>query len=370
MYPAVVPPVQAKYSVDLAEVLRMADQQALIPHGCSFSEGRLLLNGKEVPFIHYRRQGKDEIWFPANPTMKVTGEKNITHILARVSNDCKMSLKDLVAAKGLPSDGCYGFVTTPNPEDYHEGKAIWVNESGFYAILLGSRKPECVRFQRWVLEEVLPSIRRTGGYLVPGRQSSDQDLRDWLTARLDALERMVGTSSSTAQVQHGVLEITRSRMTSFSQKLQTIGTPVDASQLEIVNAEGGALHVSVFLKDMDVRHDIIRRLNPTFALELGRRKLEQYNGVEGIKPPLWIAWSQGAWRLYYTEVDRELMYAVFEDPSTKQTIEILEKSCQTPRPDAPVIARRRSGPYSGVLRGGSSGVSSGSIQRFFGSSVV
>jgi len=349
----------------------MAEQQDLVPHGCSFTGRRLLLNGKEVPFIHYDHPIRDEIWFPANPTMKVTGEKNITHILARVPNDCKMSLKDLVAAKGLPLEGCYGFVTTPDPEDYHEGKAIWVNESGFYSMLLGSRKPECVIFQRWVLEEVLPSIRRRGGYLAPGQQNFHQALMDWLSARLDALERMVATPSSIARVQHGVLEITRSRTSAFSQKLLSVGTPVDDSHLATVAAEGGALHVSVFLQDMGVRYDIIRRLIPTFALEVGRRKLEQYNGVDsGDKPPLWIAWSQGAWRLYYTEADRELLCAVFEDPSTKQNIETLEKSCQTPRPDAPVIARRRSGPYGGVLRGGSCEVSAGSIRSFFGSAAA
>lgn len=93
--------------------------------------------------------------------MKVTGEKNI---LDRVPDDCRMSLKTLVAAKGLPLDGCYGFVTPPNPVDHNEGKALWVNESGFCSMLLGSRK-ECVSL---VLEDVLPSLRRTGAYLAPG----------------------------------------------------------------------------------------------------------------------------------------------------------------------------------------------------------
>jgi hypothetical protein len=298
----------------------------------------------------------------------VTGEKNITQILARIPNDCKMSFKDLVAAKGLPQDGCYGFITTPNPEDYHEGKAIWVNESGFYSMLLGSRNPQCVRFQRWVLDEVLPSIRRTGSYLAPG-QSSDQSLRDWLTERLDALERRVDASVliSQFQQQHGVLEISRSRVSFLSQQLLKIGTPVDDTQLPVVAAEGGPLHVSVFLQEMGVHQEVLRRLTPTFAAEVGRRKLEQYKTlcVEGKTPPLWIAWSLGAWRLYYTEVDRELLISVFEDPLTKQNIELLEKSFQAPRAEAPEISRRRSGPYSRPLRGGSSEVTSGGIQRFF-----
>jgi len=42
-----------------------------------------------------------------------------------------------------------------------------VNESGLYSLILGSRKPEARTFKRWVTHEVLPAIRRTGGYSVP-----------------------------------------------------------------------------------------------------------------------------------------------------------------------------------------------------------
>jgi len=39
-----------------------------------------------------------------------------------------------------------------------------INESGLYALILGSTKPEAKRFKRWVTTEVLPAIRRTGSY--------------------------------------------------------------------------------------------------------------------------------------------------------------------------------------------------------------
>ena len=39
-----------------------------------------------------------------------------------------------------------------------------VTESGLYALIFTSRKEEAKRFQRWVFEEVLPQIRKTGGY--------------------------------------------------------------------------------------------------------------------------------------------------------------------------------------------------------------
>jgi prophage antirepressor-like protein len=341
-----------------------------------------MINGKKIPFIHYKIEPRDEIWFPAKPTMKLTGEKNINHILARVLDGCKMSFKDLVDAKGLPQDGCYGFVTPPNPVDHNEGKSIWVNESGWYSMLLGSRKPECVGFQRWVLEEVIPSIRRSGAYMLGGHQSCEQTLQDalaallearmaarleaWMTTRLDALLQQAQVRGSQRVFQnHGVLEIAGARPTSFSQKLFSIGTPVDDGNLAMVAAEGGALQVSVFLQEMGVRHDLIRRLLPTFSAEVARRKLDEYSEVEGSKPPLWIAWSQAAWRLFYTEADRALLCAVFEDPLTKQNLEVLEAGYQAPRADAPTVSRRRSGPYSRVLRGGSSEASARNVQSFF-----
>ena len=42
--------------------------------------------------------------------------------------------------------------------------AIAVNESGLYAVILRSHKPEAKKFRRWVTHEVLPSLRKTGNY--------------------------------------------------------------------------------------------------------------------------------------------------------------------------------------------------------------
>ena len=46
------------------------------------------------------------------------------------------------------------------------GETAVVSEPGLYSLVLGSRKPEAKAFKRWVTHEVLPSIRKTGGYSV------------------------------------------------------------------------------------------------------------------------------------------------------------------------------------------------------------
>lgn len=44
--------------------------------------------------------------------------------------------------------------------------ATIINESGLYSVILTSRKPSAKRFKKWVTSEVLPAIRKTGGYMV------------------------------------------------------------------------------------------------------------------------------------------------------------------------------------------------------------
>jgi prophage antirepressor-like protein len=45
-----------------------------------------------------------------------------------------------------------------------QGETNIINESGLYNVILRSDKPEAKAFKRWVTHEVLPSIRKTGGY--------------------------------------------------------------------------------------------------------------------------------------------------------------------------------------------------------------
>lgn len=54
-----------------------------------------------------------------------------------------------------------------------------INESGLYAAILGSKKPEAKPFKKWVTSEVLPSIRKTGGYQVP---QANQDIKPLIEA--------------------------------------------------------------------------------------------------------------------------------------------------------------------------------------------
>lgn len=50
-----------------------------------------------------------------------------------------------------------------------QGEVNTVNEYGLYNLVLGSRKPEAKAFKRWITHEVIPMIRKHGGYLTPDK---------------------------------------------------------------------------------------------------------------------------------------------------------------------------------------------------------
>ena len=52
---------------------------------------------------------------------------------------------------------------------------LYVNESGFYALVLGSKLSTAVKFKNWVTADVLPQIRKTGGYIPVQPGESDEE---------------------------------------------------------------------------------------------------------------------------------------------------------------------------------------------------
>lgn len=57
-----------------------------------------------------------------------------------------------------------------------EQQAIFVNEQNLYKVIMRSDKPQAEPFQDWVCGEVLPSIRKTGGYITTTPEMSDAEI--------------------------------------------------------------------------------------------------------------------------------------------------------------------------------------------------
>lgn len=73
-----------------------------------------------------------------------------------------------------------------------QGETNFITESGLYAVILRSDKPNAKKFRKWVTSDVLPSIRKTGGYNKPMTTAEQIKLlaqgNTELSERMDRLE--------------------------------------------------------------------------------------------------------------------------------------------------------------------------------------
>ena len=97
---------------------------------------------------------RDEIWFRGKDIAKALGyEKTRNAILKHVNNDDKSILEDLRRGSQIRA-----------PFKNEQGGSIFINESGLYSLIFGSKLESAKVFKRWVTSQVLPSIRKTGRY--------------------------------------------------------------------------------------------------------------------------------------------------------------------------------------------------------------
>ena len=102
-----------------------------------------------------------EPWFVAADVCKVLEVEQVTNAVRKLDDDEKRTT--LISIKG-------GNGATSTKE------VNIVNEPGLYALILGSRKKEAKAFKRWITHDVIPAIRKFGGYLTP--EAAEKALQD------------------------------------------------------------------------------------------------------------------------------------------------------------------------------------------------
>lgn len=119
--------------------------------------------------------------------------------------------------------GC--IVNTPSGDQ----KMVTVNESGLYSLVLRSRKPEAKAFKRWITHEVLPSIRKTGGY-GNAPKALPKDYVSALEALLAAEKERIALSEQNAvmapkaDTYDNVVADRQCTLTDFARKLRGVNT--------------------------------------------------------------------------------------------------------------------------------------------------
>lgn len=129
-----------------------------------------VFNNEQFGSIRASLSSDGQPWFVAKDVCDSLGIGKYRDALSRLDNDERGSV--LVDTPGGPQT-----VGT-------------VSEAGFYKLVMRSRKPEAKAFQRWVTHEVLPAIRRTGGYMVAKEDETPEQImaRAVLVAQ-DTIER-------------------------------------------------------------------------------------------------------------------------------------------------------------------------------------
>lgn len=87
-----------------------------------------------------------------------------------------------------------------------------INESGVYSLILSSKLPTAKAFKRWVTSEVLPTIRKTGGYIPATPEMSDMEI----------LSRAVLIGQRTIEQQKEQIAFEQSKNAQLSKELTQI----------------------------------------------------------------------------------------------------------------------------------------------------
>jgi len=117
-----------------------------------------------------------EPWFVAKDVCSILDIQNHRDAIAKVLDDDERGASEI----STPSNGGHSTVNI-------------INEPGLYKLIMRSNKPEAKAFQRWVTHDVLPAIRKTGGYSIRPDKAKHLELAE---GRLNAqrarlLQRMI-----------------------------------------------------------------------------------------------------------------------------------------------------------------------------------
>lgn len=157
--------------------------------------------GSEVRIVNVN----DEPWFVAKDVAEILGYSETNRMTARLDDD------ETNKTQSTDSVGRRTEITI-------------INESGLYNAALGSTKPEAKAFKKWVTSEVLPSIRKHGGYIAAnGTETPEELYARALTSLKAALDRQKAiTAEQAVQLELQAPDVEYARNVLASDGLHTV----------------------------------------------------------------------------------------------------------------------------------------------------
>lgn len=235
------------------------------------------MNNSVIPFefngstIRTITKGDGETWFIAADVARVLEIGNVSQALTRLDDDERTLISN-------------------------EGKELnAVSEAGLYTLILGSRKPQAKPFRRWVTHEVLPTIRRQGGYINPNANEH----------QLNAIVRRAQMNMELLQAARGLIDPKHLEAKARVELARGLG------ELPQLDPGTRPLYTQDFLKTKNLSKSRMKSIAGTFGKRVKAAYTLEY-GREPGKYPLNLANGQTRDVCAYTEADRELMERIWE----------------------------------------------------------
>ena len=164
-----------------------------------------------------------EPWFVAADVCKALELGNTAQALSKLDDD----------EKGIISND------TPGGKQ----KMSTVNEPGLYSLVLGSRKPEAKNFKRWITHEVIPTIRKTGGYV----KDSEVFIQNYLPFADDTTKQLFRLTLDVVDKQNKQIADQQKELAEKSAAIEEM-TP-KASYYDIVINSPDLIPITIIAKD-------------------------------------------------------------------------------------------------------------------------
>ncbi|MCM3510449.1 phage antirepressor [Rothia sp. P100] len=175
-----------------------------------------------------------------------------------------------------------------------EQKVSIINESGLYSAIMRSRKPEAKAFKKWVTNDVLPTIRKTGEYKTP------QTLEQRSLA-------LMGELTAVVQQQRAELEVVRPKAEQFDDFLSAEGSYAVGEAAKVLQRAGievGPLRLFKKLDDLKwtylrggERHIMQAAIERGYLTAKAQSYFDQNAGVRKMAAPQVRVTTKGLTRL-------------------------------------------------------------------------
>ena len=251
-----------------------------------------------------------KLYFPATECAKVLGYSNPYKAVIDHCNGDDLTNREVIDRLGRKQEKKY------------------ISEGNLYRLIIRSKLPEAVRFEKWVFDEVLPTIRKCGAYITDELLDKLADSEEEMSRFLEALTNERNERRATEQKCARLF----AEMTELGERCDVLGERIDeilpkADYYDIILQCEDAIPITIIAKDYGMTaaefnrllHDlgIQFKLNGTWLL---------YSDLSGmgytVSKTFYIGENKTAIHTYWTQAGRKMIYDTLREYGLRPCVEV------------------------------------------------